>query len=762
MRLATVGFFIGILLLQKLPDSPWLFTISIVPLFYLFYRFYQYRLLWAIALGFFYVVWAASTVIDTRLIPSLEGENILVQGVVSSIPYQQQNARRFQLLIDMASLASDFKEPIKFQGKLKVTWYRSNIEIKSGERWQLLLRLKRPSGFMNPGGLDYEKWLFSQRIVATGYVRDSELNQKISDPSLFSINSLREKVANHIKEKIPESESRAIILALAIADRTEISDSQWTTLRQTGTNHLVAISGLHIGLVAGFAFIPVWLLGWLYPLLYQRIPARIIIATLGASLAVSYALLAGLTLPTQRALIMVLVALLAIVLKRKYSLSTIYFTALFAVLLFDPLAVLSMGFWLSFLAVGLIVIAFRRRIQQPRFSFIGIQLVLSLGMLPLLLGVFGSASLSAPLANLLAIPWVSFVTVPLVLLSILTLPVDFLATFFLQWAGWSIDLLFQGLGFFSSSDFMFKGRALPTHLLMIVSIGMLWLLLPRRFPARWLGLILLIPLWTYQAKPMAEGAFRYDMLDVGQGLASVIRTTNHVLIYDTGPRSRSGFDTGKLVVLPFLQSEGIQTIDQLIISHEDLDHRGGAKAIIAESEVLEIMSSDITLFPNTKKCQIGQQWHWDGVDFEILSPPMGGRKLSDNNKSCVLRVSNQYHSLLLTGDIQRVTEKVLLKQEIEGLEKLSAEVMQIPHHGSKTSSQRRFIDAVNPTLALVSVGYRNRFHLPNQEVVRRYNDRDIQVLSTVEMGAISVFFPQDEEAIEWEGYRQKAGRYWHR
>lgn len=760
MRIATIGFFIGVLLLQllsTLPDLTWYLSISILPLLYLHYRLFQYRLFWAIPLGFLYALWIATTVIDARLPIPLEGKDVLVQGLVSSIPYQGQKGRRFQLIINNATSVSKPSKKIQLKGKVRLTWYRSDIKVKAGESWQLVVRLKRPSGFMNQGSFDYEKWLFSQRIIATGYVRKSANNKKLADPEFYSFNSIREAIAQAVREKLPESKARAIILALAIADRREVDDSQWSILRQTGTNHLIAISGLHIGLVASFAWLPVWLLGWIAPTLYQRVPARILVASLGTLLAVSYALLAGFTLPTQRALIMVLVALVAVVLRRKYALSTIYCAALLAVLLFDPLSVLSMGFWLSFLAVGLIIIAFKRRVKQPRFSFIGIQLILSFGMLPLLLGGFGSASLSAPVANLLAIPWVSFVVVPLVLLGILTLSVDALSSFFLHWASISIDGLFYGLTYFSSPHFMLKVAVLPATLLVIVFIGMLWLFLPRRFPARWLGLILLIPLFTYQPKKLEQGVFQYHLLDVGQGLSSVIQTANHVLIYDTGPRSRSGFDTGKLVMLPFLYANGIETIDTLIISHEDKDHRGGANEIIANVKVKQILTSDTQHFLNITKCEAGQQWEWDGVSFEILSPAVD-LVLSDNNMSCVLRVANKQHSLLLTGDIQRKGENWLLKHS----QTLASEVMLIPHHGSKTSSQAKFIEAINPQLALVTAGYRNRFHFPNQQVVQRYQAREIAILSTVDEGSITLLFPNDTSAIQRQSYRQTAGRYWHR
>jgi competence protein ComEC len=484
---------------------------------------------------------------------------------------------------------------------------------------------------------------------------------------------------------------------------------------------------------------------------------RIAGGIVGAIFAICYALLAGLTLPTQRALIMVLVVLIGLLARRQYPGSLILATALFAVLIHDPLAVLSQGFWLSFVAVGLILLTTARRIKRQRFDVFTIQLALSVGMLPLTLGLFGTSSLSAPLANLLAIPWVTAVVVPLTLLGVLMMPFEAISEGLLNLAAHSVDWMMTGLNALSSTHAMLSIPEIPSYLLLISFIGFLWLWLPAKFPARWLGLVLMMPLVFYRPAEIEQGSFDYHLLDVGQGLASVVQTKNHVLIYDTGPRSNDRFDTGKLVVLPFLRAKAIEKVDMMIISHEDNDHRGGANVIRNNIAIDRILSSDISLFPNIEFCTKGMKWTWDGVLFEILHPERDWQE-NDNNRSCVLRISNQFHSLLLTGDIQKMAENKLLESAVE----LKSEVMLMPHHGSKTSSLPSFISTVNPKLSLITTGYRNQFHLPNKKVLKRYKNREIEMMDTVKKGAISLQFPDSKKNYELSSYRDVYHRYWHK
>jgi len=434
--------------------------------------------------------------------------------------------------------------------------------------------------------------------------------------------------------------------------------------------------------------------------------------------------------------------------------------ALILVLLWDPLAAMSVSFWLSFLAVLLILYFIKRQSQRPTWMVIKIQLFLSLAMLPLTMLFFGTASLTSPLANLLAIPWVSLVIVPLSLLALLFMPFSsFLSTQSMALASMAIDLLFKGLEIISSSflsDISFA--EIPAILLLFAFIGLLMLFLPKGFPGRWLGILIMLPAILFEGEKLNQNEFIYTLLDVGQGYASVLQTQNHTLIYDTGVRVSESFDMGKLVIEPYLNAKGIKKIDTMMISHEDIDHRGGAQYLNDNFVIDKIVSSDTSLFEKSVACVAGQKWQWDGVNFKVLSPPryfIG----NDNNRSCVLKVWNQHHSILLTGDIQKQTEKALI---LSHPKVLKSDVMSVPHHGSKTSSTNAFLNAIAPDVALVSAGYRSRFGHPKPSIVDRYKRANIELLDTVALGAITLHFPSDTSAITREYYRKENTGIWSR
>jgi competence protein ComEC len=307
---------------------------------------------------------------------------------------------------------------------------------------------------------------------------------------------------------------------------------------------------------------------------------------------------------------------------------------------------------------------------------------------------------------------------------------------------------------------------LSTTLLLVMMLGLLFMILPTGFPGKWLGLLLFIPLFTNHPQSIQQvAAFRYTLLDVGQGLASVIETKHHVLIYDTGPRMHHNFDTGKLVLLPFLRKKGIQQIDKMVLSHKDMDHRGGTLAVLEEITTHQIISSNTHFLDNYNitQCKTGQQWQWDGVAFEFIHPDIENalfrEKTSRNNRSCVLRISNQYHSLLLTGDIEKEAEQLLLATQAD---KLRSEVLLIPHHGSLTSSTPHFIDAVNPRIALNTSGYHNKFKHPANTVVLRYQQKNIPIFDTVNKGELSILFPAKKTPLTVQSYREDTLKFWYR
>jgi len=779
MRLYALFFLLGTLIIQflqqQLPPLIWIGLFLSISIFLTVFFNKKpivrvFILSSALLAGLLLSAFAATNQLDKRILQKWEGQDIILQGQVVGIPTQKEDGTRFRFNIKQASLKSNPDSSIKLEGIVRLGWFQSPQIVNADETWQFVARMKRPSGFLNPGGFDYEKWLFTERISATGYIRGSKLkpeaNERISEAPWWSVDHLRQTIHHNIQQGVEDKSSAAILSALVVAIRTKFDDKQWKLLQETGTSHLVAISGLHIAVVAGFAFLPIMLIWGLFPSLNEKVPLQVAGAIAGVIFATAYAMLAGFTLPTQRALLMVVIALLGLLVRRNYQPSTILAVVVIAVLLLDPLAGMTVSFWLSFLAVAIILIILNRQVEKPVMRLIKLQIILSLGMLPLTLFFFGSASLLSPIANLIAIPWVSLVIVPLSLIALVFMPISsFISNGIFSISALAIKWMFVGFELLSESSLANVTFAeIPSVYLLLAFLGFLFLLLPKGFPARWLGLIAIFPAILFTPDKPKEGEFTFTLLDAGQGMASVVQTQNHNLIYDVGTRYSETYDIGKLVVVPFLKAKGITKVDSMILSHKDIDHWGGAEAVLKEITVNEIISSDLAILPNqqVKICTKGNRWQWDGVDFEILTPPeefINNASQNDNNRSCVLRVSNANHSLLLTGDIQKKTEKYLLKNNKE---KLLSEVITVPHHGSKTSSTQDFLQAAAPKLGLIPAGYRNRFGHPKEKVLKRYQKMKIPVLDTIKSGAITINFPKSKEEIEVESYRKKNRGFWNR
>jgi len=780
MRLFAVFFLLGTLIIQfvqQLPSFIWIGLFLSISIFLtvLFYKKSVARLFIltnAVLVGLLLSTLAANNILDKRIPQQWEGRDIILIGQVQGLPVNKEQGTRFRFKIHQAALKTHPNQAINLQGLVRLGWFQHAQIMNAGETWQLVARMKRPSGFLNPGGFDYEKWLLTQRISATGYIRDEpELNKRLKSSPWWSIDHLRQSIHERIQVDIEDKDSAAIISALVVAVRTKFDDEQWRLLQQTGTSHLVAISGLHIAVVAGFAFLPIMLIWGIFPSLNERIPLKVAGVIAGVLFASVYAMLAGFTLPTQRALLMVVIALLGLLVRRHYQPSTILAVVVIAVLLLDPLAGMTVSFWLSFLAVTMILVILNRQIDQIDkrqsviMKLVKLQLLLSLGMLPLTLFFFGSASLLSPIANLIAIPWVSLVVVPLSLIALVFMPIStFISNGLLSISALAIKWMFAGFELLGNSPLSNVTVAkIPDEYLIIAFAGFLFMLLPKGFPARWLGLIAILPAVLFVPEKPNQGEFTFTLLDAGQGMASVIQTQNHTLIYDVGTRYNNTFDVGKLVVVPFLKARGIERVDSLILSHNDIDHWGGAESVLKEIGVDKVISSDPKILENknVRVCVQGQHWQWDGVDFEILSPPPSTEVSlkRDNNKSCVLRVSNMNHSVLLTGDIEKKVEKLM---SVMIARKLPSEVITVPHHGSKTSSSKAFLKAVSPKLALIPAGYRNRFGHPKDQVLQRYKKLGIPVMDTVTSGAITVNFSKNKHEIEPSSYRKLKRGFWNR
>lgn len=772
MRRVALGFLIGAAGLQQLTELPaaavwWWGGVLLLPALV---RFTLLRFPLAMLAGFLWAGFVAQTLLDGALDSQLEGKDVLVTGIIASLPERRDRGVRFQL--EPESLRwQGAEQPVP--GRLLLNWYGAAPTLQVGERWQLQLRLKRPHGFMNPGGFDYEAWLFRQGIRAKGYVRTPKgvpsPHRRLTSTDAYPVERLRQVLRDRLNATLSAQPLRGILMALAIGDRQQITPQHWEVLTRTGTSHLVAISGLHVGLVAGFVFFAVrrlWRLSAPAVLWWPAAKAGALAALLAA---VTYAMLAGFSVPTQRALIMIAVVMLATILQYRTRPSNLLALALLLVLMLDPMAVLAPGFWLSFGAVAVIFYGMSGRLgggsrwRRWWWQWGRVQWLVALGLLPLLVLLFGQTSLVAPLANLAAVPWVSLLTVPLTLLGTLGLwlwPV--LGEGLLELAGWSVEILWWWLE--TLGDWRFAHWQLPSPpgwAVIAAVVGVIWLLAPHGVPARWVGGIWLLPLALVRPDGIPMGEAHFALLDVGQGLAAVVQTRGHVLVFDAGPRFSSGFNTGEAAVAPYLRTRGAGHIDLLVVSHADNDHRGGVTGLVSQIPAHRIISSvPERLAPlAAEPCRAGMRWEWDGVWFEILNPDTmvtrGGRQA--NNRSCVLRVEAGGESVLLSGDIEEAAERALVRRGAA----LAADVLVVPHHGSRTSSSEAFLTAVAPQLALFPVGYRNRYGFPKPEVVARYRRRGVRLLDTARHGAIEIHLGGGGGIGRVETYRQRATRYWH-
>lgn len=780
MRGLAISSLLGICALvwfTQLPDQSWcllIVTISILISGLLgLVPFRRKYLLYIICffLSFSYACWSANTALQGQLPQALEGKDIHLIGSIRDLPERLTTGYSFLFHVEQV-LAVDGYTNLNpaFTGLVRLTWYAQKGEVlpelKAGERWQWVIRAKRPHGLSNPGGFDYERWLFAERILATGYVRGQDQSLRLSAAKSLSIDSIREYISDAIRQALGEQPSTSLIQGLAVSATAGISKEQWQILQATGTAHLLSISGLHIAMVASFGLLPMLLLWRLFPQLYLYLPVRLAGGVLGAGFAIVYALLAGFNIPTQRSLVMVLILMLGLLFKQRLAFSNSFALALFVVLILDPLAPLSIGFWLSFGSVALLALLSQHQSKIVWVKVFSLQLSLSIFLIPLNIGFFASLPMYSPLANLMAIPWVTLLVVPLILLGILCLPWSFaLASSLWQLAAQALAILAWGLEYLAQlPNALIYFPDLPWYYLVLALLGVLLMLLPRGLPSRWLGLVCLLPLVIWQPSKPKLGEFRLTVLDVGQGLATVVQTAEHVLVFDTGSKSPYGFDMGEMVVAPWLHSQQIQQIDTLMVSHGDNDHRGGADYLLAKFQVAQVATSQLKNFPmpinsNLTLCTAGQVWIWDEVKFEVLSPDSKLAYSKTNNQACVLKVSNAQHALLLPSDIEKATEQGLINMGAA----LQADVVLMPHHGSKTSSSAQFLQAVAPKLALVSTGYLNRFNHPHPQVLERYQALGVALLNTAEVGAIYVDFPNlsSEEMIIFS-YRNQYARFWKR
>ncbi|MFL9916460.1 DNA internalization-related competence protein ComEC/Rec2 [Paraburkholderia fungorum] len=778
----------------------------------------------AACVGFSYAAWRAETRLAVSLPSAWEGRDLDVVGSIKGLPSRDDKGARFLFEIDSV------EPPIAaFPRVIQLAWIAEDAPaplLEPGARWRLTVRLKRPHGNANFGVRDAEASLLARNVRATGYVSAPAHALRLPGNARgvgVTVDRWRAALRARIDTVLADAPHRGIVVALAIGAQDEVSAADWLLMRGTGTSHLVAISGLHIGFVASLA---AWLAGAVWrrsgfvgrnwPL---RLPAQVVAVTGGALFAGLHAALAGFNVPAQRALWMAGVVALAFISGQNVARSVVLAWALGMVLLVDPWAVVSAGFWLSFCAVAAILFAMsgqprvqdheQRRDEEDEggvtptrrsrlwsgtcrrvrafgarlHSAAHVQFAVTVALAPLTVYWFAQIPLIGPLANAFAIPWVSLLVTPAVLAGVaLPAPVDAYA---LRAAHTLLDLLATGLQMLSGPAWALWRLPQPhAWALAAAAVGVLWCLAPRGWPLRWAAPLTWLPLLMPAPPGPPHGSFRLTALDIGQGTSVLVETAHHALLFDAGPGPESTH-AGERVVVPFLQAHGVTALDTLIISHADSDHSGGAPAVLDAIEVRQMVAALAPANPlwsnarqrgaDTLPCAAGQRWQWDGVEFAMLWPDAGPLQGKPNAHCCVLRVSTLPAALnlpvtasplvaqsmpltdgravagrmpagtvqtappriaaLLAADIEAPVERVLLARDRDALR---AQVLVVPHHGSKTSSTEPFLDSIDPLIALFQVGYRNRFHHPNAGVFERYKARHIELARSDADGAVRV------------------------
>ncbi|WP_422085932.1 DNA internalization-related competence protein ComEC/Rec2 [Variovorax sp.] len=727
--------------------------------------------------------WRAVVHADGALAPALEGRDLVVTGVVAEMPQRNEAGTRFRVDVESARWAdASVDEPLVVPDRIALGWYAENTglwgrssggkaasaspigPLHAGERWQLAVRLKAPHGNVNPFGFDGELWAWEQGIQANGYVRTGARDaapKRIAVTWLHPVERAREAVRDAIFERVPDRARAGVIAALVTGDQQAIDRADWDVFRATGVAHLMSISGLHVTM---FAWLAAHVVGWLWrrcPRLMLGLPAQQAALVGGVLLAGLYALFSGWGVPSQRTVWMLATVALMRLTGRRWPWPHVWLLTAAVVVAIDPWALMQAGFWLSFVAVGVLFATDASVPGEPRarasarlLGFFREQWVITLALAPLSLLLFQQVSLVGLLANAVAIPWVTLVVTPLAMLGVAIAPLWDAAA----WAVRALSVLLQwcaGLPLTTLSM-----AAPPWWMAACGVIGGALLVMRLPWSLRAVGLPFLLPILLWQAPRPAAGEFELLAADIGQGNAVLVRTATHSLLYDTGPRYSLESDAGHRVLVPLLRAHG-ERLDMLLLSHRDTDHTGGAQAVLAMQPQAELRSSIEAAHPlqashPAQRCEAGQRWRWDGVDFEVLHPVADDYQaftIKPNSVSCVLRIGNGRAAALLVGDVERMQESALIARTPD----LRADVLLVPHHGSKTSSSETFLDAVQPRIALVQAGYRNRFGHPAPEVAARYAAHGVRLVDSPRCGAAHWRSTQPADvACE----RERHERYW--
>lgn len=647
-----------------------------------------------------------------------------IMGYITSIPTETANKTQFQFLAERLNGK-------RIKANLLLSCYEGCPALHAGQRWQLEAKLKKPINLANPGGFDYVAFLGSRHLHWVGNVYRNSFKPLLTLEKTYPLTMLRERLSAHLILLDSDKKSLGIFEALTFGLTRYIDKSQWDLFRRTGTTHLIDISGEHIALVAGLSY---WLLKWVWKQwsgrLCLRYPAQKVASAFAILIACAYALIAGFSVPTQRSLIACCLMLLRHVSNQRITIWQSWRYALIAVLVFEPHSVLMLGFYFSFIAVAILVLINQRIKCSGLRKMVSMQLACMFGLMPLSLYWFSYGSINGLVANLVAIPWVGFFIVPLALV------VAFLSPWLVipgsvTLLKWSIDGLLLGLSWIDSFErinvsFTYT-EALPPLALMAAMGVFVFMPMIRLFPS---VAILVTASCFPQYEKVHMGDTKIDVLDVGQGLSIVVRTAHHTLIYDTGMAFYHGGDMGKLVIIPYLKALGIKNLDYVVISHPDLDHRGGLASLDERYNINELIVDSPRFYKRGVSCHQHPSWQWDDVSFRFF--PIDVHFKGRNNNSCILQISNRAGQVLLNGDIETVAEQYLVKTYGNALK---STIMLVPHHGSKTSSSPSFISQVSPRYAIVSYGFDNHYHFPHEQAMRAYK---VPVYNTLDCGMVRI------------------------
>ena len=744
---------------NQLPDRYWLSLTPFVLL--LAWCRPRYRELALLAAAWLWCGGLLQFHLDHRVGEDFDGRQVAAVGMIADIVEVGGDRLRFVFEPDWIE-----NYPGRLPRRLSLNWYRSEERPRAGETWRLQLKLKRPSGYLNPGGFDYEAWLFTRGIDGLGYVRPLPQNRRLESAPALSLNAWRERLFDSLAQHCIECRHLGLIQALVLGHRGNIDPAQRKLLRDTGTAHLLAISGLHVGLIAGLCF-GIGRAGWRFGFHRSGCSRAEFAAAVALTGALLYAAMAGFSLPTVRALIMLAALLLALLARQRLNLLQSIALAAIVIVIADPRSVGSISFWLSLSALAVIAMA------QPRLAGIHgwwrqlllLQVYFSLLMLPLGLLFFGQATSAGLAANLVAIPTVAFIVLPGSLLgsllSVTGLPGS---DWLLSGTDAALGVLFSYLQWLGDIGLAaLPGRRLPLALVLSGGIVVVLALTPLSGALKRAAFVLAAVMLSWSPPRLAPGAFRVDVLDVGMGTSVVVQTRFHSLVYDVGPGSPSGFSAADWTLIPLLRWRGIEMPDLLVVSHVDQDHSGGLPSLVGGAVSLPLLSGTPSrleqrhaLEAGVGSCHAYPDWSWDGVRFRFLGRADPGARASTNDRSCILMIDG-HHRVLLPGDIEAGQELRLVEAYADALR---ADIMLSPHHGSNTSSDLRFLQRVQPSYVVHTVGRGNRWKFPHAAVVQRYQAIGSRQFRSDRHGSVS--FVSAAESLAWSSPRVPPRRLWRR